>query len=313
MSGIEQQIRQAETRSPQWQFKKKTASEASSAWPFCHQGHDRFLIFADGGYWCRQCDTKGWLDEKDTKWDGLSATEKRLRLLEAEQSRARREREEMQRQITALEKMARCKDHLHYHQSLTMDSLEYWWSEGMSNESIDRYKLGFCSRCPTDFNGRPSYTIPVFGRDGETLVNIRHRLIDAPGGDKYRPHIAGLPNFLFNAHFTQHPGESIIITEGEKKSIVLAQEDLPNVAIMGKRSFNKEWIKWLEPFATVYVALDPDAQESARRLAALFSGRGRVVRLPCKVDDMIVRYGASRDDVLDFLRLGYPVDGNSRN
>lgn len=306
---ITDRIQEAETRWPQLRFRKKTADEASSSCPFCNQGDDRFLIFDDGGYWCRQCESKGWLDEENSEWSQLDPLERRVRLLEAEQRRARREREEQARQLSALQRMMRCTDHLKYHDMLDWDAIEYWHDEGMNNDTIDTYKLGFCPRCPTDRDRRASYTIPVFGRDGETLINIRHRLIGSQNGDKYRPHMAGLGAQLFNAKHTQLATQSIIVTEGEKKSLVLEQERFPNVAIMGARSFKKEWLTWLAPFEIVYVALDPDALDSARRLAAMFDGRGRIVDLPCKVDDMIVQYGATRDDLQWFMDRARPVRG----
>lgn len=304
---IDGRIREAETRWPHLRFKRKTPKEAASSCPFCHQGEDRFLIFDDGGYWCRVCDIKGWLDEEDDDWQKLDPTERRLRILEAEQRRARREREEMQREIDALKVMAECKDHLRYHKNLSFEAIDYWRTEGMSNDTIDKHKLGYCDRCPTDRYERPSYTIPVFDRDGTTLINIRHRLIGDGGGGKYRPHMAGLPVALFNARHTVKPADSIIIAEGEKKSLVLEQYGFPNVAIMGKRAFKREWLEWLASFGTVYVALDPDAVDSAQRLAALFNGRGRVVDLPCKIDDMIVKRGATPEDIRVFLHWSRPV------
>lgn len=312
---IESRIRQAETRWPQLRFKRKGSTEASAPCPFCAQGVDRFLIFDNGGYWCRVCDTKGWLDEKDTEWGKLDPTERRLRILEAEQRRARIQREEQTRRLSALEKMARCTDHLIYHHNLAekdLDNraLDYWLSEGVTIDSIAEYKLGLCPRCPTDRTGRPSYTIPVFGRDGTTLINIRHRLVDAPDGDKYRPHRAGLGAQLFNARFTngRYQRNQILIVEGEKKSIVAGQYGLQSVAVMGKKgSFRRKWAEWLKPFSLIYVALDPDALDSAYRLAAGLGRRARVVNLPVKVDDFFVKYGGSENDIQGYLETARPA------
>lgn len=307
MVTIHSTIHQAENRWPQLRFKKKTANEASAACPFCMTGIDRFLVFADGGYYCRQCEAKGWIDEEDSDWNKLDPTERRLRLIEAEQRRARQEREESARQISALQRMAECQDYLHYHDALTWEAIDYWHSEGMTNETIDQNKLGFCPRCPTDRLGRPSYTIPVFGRDGTTLVNIRHRLIGDGDGGKYRPHVSGLPVMLFNAKYTKQPKDSIIVAEGEKKSLVLEQHAFPNVGLMGQRAFKRKWLEWLEPFPIVYVALDPDAKDSAERLAAMFEGRGRVVDLPVKSDDFFTVYGGTQDDFGWFVGRARPI------
>ena len=308
MSSIHHQIMLAEQR---WhlQFKRKTSNEASSSCPFCRQGEDRFLVFAEGNYFCRQCAAKGWVDEKDRDYKKLTDTERRLLALEAEQRQAQREREENARRLSALERMHSSTDHLKYHENLSWQAIDYWHGEGITNESIDFYQLGFCPRCPTDREGRPSYTIPVFDRDSTTLINIRHRLVGANGGDKYRPHLAGLGAQLFNARFTNgtEQRDSITITEGEKKSVVLQQEGFANVGIMGKRCFKREWLEWLEPFRTVCVALDPDATESAERLAGMLKGRGRVVDLPVKADEFFWRYHGTANDFERFLGLARPV------
>jgi hypothetical protein len=305
-------IKKAETRWPQLHFKRKTANEASAACPWC-LGDDRFLVFSDNGYWCRRCGRKGWLDEEDDEWQELSPEERRLRLIEAEQRRARREREEQERRLSALERMHNCTDHLDYFHNSPHDKLEYWLDEGMTLDTIQRYQLGWCPRCPTDREGRPSFTIPVYDRDAKTLINIRHRLERSNGGDKYRPHVAGLGQQLFNSFFTTSRDDSIIITEGEKKSIILDQEGFPSVGIMGKRSFMRQWLKWLEPFRTVYVALDPDASESAERLAGLFGDRGRVLDLPVKADDFFVRYGVASNEFRGFIECARKIESNRDN
>ena len=128
-------------------------------------------------------------------------------------------------------------------------------------------------------------------------------MIGGDSGDKYRPHSAGLGVQLFNARLTAQPAESIIVAEGEKKSVVLDQWGFLNVGIMGKRSFKREWMDWLESFPTVYVALDPDASESAGRLAGMFGERGRVVDLPVKADDFFTLYGGTRDDFKNFVSV----------
>lgn len=289
------------------QFKRKNPHEYSSACPFCHAGTDRFLIFAEGNYWCRQCNVSGWIDENDKRRltpDELEKIrmEQRVRALE-------RQAEEHERRLTALERMSKCRDHISYHQAVyDYDAaMDYWLSEGISFDSIERYQLGYCQRCPTDNLGRPSYTIPVV--QGGKLLNIRHRLTNAPSGDKYRPHMAGLGNQLFNADAVLARPDSIAIVEGEKKSIVVAQAGFANVGIVGKRAFKPEWVEWFRPVKLVYVALDPDARESAYRLGAMFGNRARVVDLPAKIDDMIVRYGATPDDLRHFFKVARPIKG----
>jgi len=142
------------------------------------------------------------------------------------------------------------------------------------------------------------------------LWNIRHRLIGADNGDKYRPHMAGLPAMLFNADYLKKTDTNwILITEGEKKSIVAAQYGFPNVGLMGKSGFKKEWVKKFDRFRTIYVVMDPDATDRAVEIGGLFGRRGRVVELPAKLDDMFAKYGATKDDVEWFIRVAKPVGG----
>jgi len=286
-------------------FRRETAKEYSAPCPFCG-GDDRFRLFENGGFWCRQCNTKGWVDDNQPRPD---PTELERRRREAWEREMERRLEEHDRRLSALERMARCTDHVAYHRALIDNEAawEYWLSEGMKPDTIARYQLGYCARCPTAGNGSPSYTIPVI--NGGTLENIRHRLVN-PDGGKYRPHIAGLGTQLFNRDNAERARSSIVITEGEKKSMVLDQTGIRSVGILGSRNFKTSWFDLLKQ-DTIYVALDPDAEEHAYRLAALFDGRGRVVSLPFKADDMIVKHEATKDDMLHFIRLAKPVEGRA--
>lgn len=298
----------------QWAIPLKQAGrhEWVGPCPFCQAGRDRFHVFTDNSprYWCRVCDAKGFLDslEKDT-YGRLTKVERELLHQKREQERQRRKQEELERRIAALEKMHRCQDHFHYHQALELNepAREYWWREGMTDESIERYLLGYCSCCPTDHLHRSSYTIPVINRG--QLENIRHRLAGVER-DKYRPHMAGLGISLFNADLLDAARERIVIVEGSKKSIILTQSGFPSIGIMGQRTFRREWLNWFNHLNDVVIALDPDAAESAQRLGALFGDRARVAILPAKIDDMIVRYGASSSDIEAYLRLARPVKGD---
>ena len=272
----------------QWHIslRKATGEEYVGPCPFCRGGEDRFHVWAErGNYWCRMCDTKGWVSESDREFTTQELHDLRLRSLE-------RKQEETERRLTALEQMARCRDHLAYHAQLDDDDRAYWNGQGMWDETINRYLLGICYDCPTARH-HASYTIPVINRG--KLVNIRHRIVDAPSGDKYRPHMAGLGNTLFNADNLYAGHESLIVCEGEKKSIVLDQWGFPSVGIMGKAGFPPHWAQRFEGFQRVNVALDPDATDEAHKLARLFGDRGRVVVLPCKADDFFLAGGTDQN------------------
>jgi len=308
MSDIHAAIAAAEAR---WgiPFKRKTAKEASSSCPFCHQGTDRFLVFANNRYWCRQCGEKGWLDDNESK--NLDPTERRLRKLEWEQRRAEIERRETMDRVTALEQMAQqagLVDRYHANLDAHWQAVERWHDHyGVTYETIASRKLGYCPQCPTAAFS-DSLTIPVWYQG--TLRNIRHRLLNPDKGGKYRPHMAGLGAMLFNQDDLHTDSTNLLILEGEVKSIIVTQETgLANISTMGKTAFPSAWAcdKRFAKFQTVYVCYDPDATDKAREVAGLFGGKGRVVELPVKADDLFVVYGGTAADFMAHLRAARGV------
>lgn len=278
--------------------RKKT--EAHGKCPICKRAeHDGFIIFESGRYLCRPGGCNGWLDEDKPRT--LTQAEKNA----IEIDNLKRKQQEIEKRLTALERMHRCTDHLDYHRALDDDARRYWQGQGIFDGAIDSYQLGFCYRCPTDAEHRASWTIPVMTKG--KLVNIRHRLFNADNGDKYRPHMAGLGNTLFNSDNLYNDEPDVMIVEGEKKSIVVGQYGINTVGTMGMKGFPPAWAAAFKAQRTVYVALDPDAQEEARKLAALFPGRGRIVTLPVKADDFFVN-GGKPGEFREFMRLARRVD-----
>jgi hypothetical protein len=305
LSTIEEAITTAAQRWPGYEFKPKTNDEACGPCPICKKAdRDGFLIFLSGYYWCRPGGCQGWLDENDNQ--KLTPEEIRFRRLEAEQHRLKRQQDEQAKRLSALERMHQCQDHITYHQQMDCDDLDYWHSQGITDESIRRYLLGVCYRCPTDREHRPSYTIPIVNHG--KLCNIRHRLIGVDT-DKYRPHMRDLGNTLFNADNLYTDADTVTIVEGAKKSIVLSQYGLNTVGIMGMQGFPPAWAARFEPFREVLIALDPDAQDKAHEMAGYFQGRGRVVSLPVKPDDFFISSGTI-EEFRAFLHWGKPVKGD---
>lgn len=296
ITSLNEAIFEAEKR---WhlQFRTKTSEEACSPCPSCG-GHDRFLIFHTGYYMCRpgagHCGQTGWIFEGEQ--ERLSAVELRVLALERAEANAKREREDLASRVKKLEEMSQNIEYLGYHRNVRRD---YWHSEGINDESIKRWMLGYCANCRMDYQRRSSHTMPVVNVG--KLRNIRHRLVGADGSDKYRPHMKGLRNTLFYADALFKPDNSMVILwEGEKKAIVGAQNGFDGPAVMGIQGFQKEWAKWFMRFKTVYVCYDPDAIEKAAQDAKLFQGRGKVVELPEKADDLF-KIGTTRD-FCEFLR-----------
>lgn len=297
--GIEEAVSLAERRWPSLTF-HITGDEASSACPFEHEGEDRFHVFSDGGFWCRVCAKTGWLDDDQQRHILTPAERNALEIRKLARQVVAHEK-----RLTALEIMARSTDHLVYHKALDSDGYRYWESQGITRESVDSYLLGICYNCPTDSEHRVSWTIPIFAKG--VLVNIRHRLMAADNGDKYRPHMAGLGTTLFDSSHLDNGLPTVILAEGEKKTIVLNERGFNAVGILGKSSFPPSWAKRFTQFERVFVCLDPDATDRAIKIAALFDGRGYVVRLPEKCDDFLVN-GGTATQLREFIRLARRID-----
>lgn len=297
---IEHRIAEAQRRWPGYEFRRQTHDEAAGPCPFCREGDDRFRLWADGGYWCRRCGRTGWLDENEDR--PLTPEERtELRLLALERRQA-----DQERRLSALERMHKQEAvALAYHTTMPQHERAYWWGQGINDESIARFQLGYCQRCPTDHAGRPSYTIPITFRG--QLWNIRHRIREGVGGDKYRPHMAGLPATIFNADRLDER-QNILVVEGEKKAIVIEQETpMVAVGIPGANAFKEKWLRLFKNAAAVYIALDPDALEQAARIGEMIGRRARIVEMPYKPDDFFVRYGGGASDFLGYVKTARPV------
>lgn len=272
---------------------------------------DRFRVFTDGSprWWCRRCGFQGFVDSiNGQRWNELSPTERRRRRIESERTAFDQQERQKQLRREALEKV-RSGDAERYHEALWKNTtaVNYWLQEGFTAETINRFCLGYAESCPMDYpEYRPSVTIPV--RSGGLLWDIRHRILGADPGDKYRPHTKNLPRVLFNADNLFSDSDHILIVEGEKKSMAASQAGWRSVGVMGQDSFDADWASAFARFPIVYVIMDPDAFNAACEIAALFGDRGRAVQLPDKLDDLLNPYKGhrqyGRDEVWNMIISG---------
>ena len=147
-----------------------------------------------------------------------------------------------------------------YHADLTPEKRAYYHARGISDESIDRFLLGY--GCPPG-SSTPRYAIPII--EGHDLLNIKFRADPAiESGDgvvKYHgikdhnvPHLWGA-NGLENAR-------EAILVGGELDRIVSYQELYPDIHPLtgtgGERTWLPEWSQRLHHLEKLYVALDAD-------------------------------------------------------
>lgn len=284
-------------------YRKATNGEYSSACPFCNDGEDRFRFWPEkGNFWCRRCEAKGFV---------LESTQLQLDpelLAEWQAKEDERKLQEAASQLEKLERLNASHDVERYHDQLTPGARLWWHTKGVTDATIERYRLGYTTNCPTA-KGHESYTIPITYRG--RLYNIRHRLADGDNGNKYRPEMAGLPSAMFNADVLQDDlgfSSEVVLVEGEIKAMVLQQYGFDTVAIPGANTFKDKWISLFRTVTRpVYVALDPGVEVLAAGIWQQLGQAGidaRLCHFPLKPDDFFVLYGGSSLDFFSFLQLG---------
>ena len=235
-------------------------------------------------------------------------------ILERRVATLERKQAEHDKRLSHLEQMHGLTDLVdEYHANLDANwpAVERWEQHyGVSYDTIADRKLGYCPAAPLAPHSA-SLTIPVTYHG--KLFNIRHRLLTPGDRGKYLPHMSGLPGMIFNADDLDADADTILILEGEIKSIVVSERtNLPNIATMGMQGFKQAWVQRLDKFATICVCLDPDAMQQAEKIAGWFDGRARVVGLPVKADDFFVLHGGSKDEFAAYLANAKPVRRNDQ-
>jgi hypothetical protein len=177
--------------------------------------------------------------------------------------------------------------HLAYHSNLTATARAYWHAQGITDDSIDRYLLGYCEH-PV---WHETYTIPILDTDGACLF-IKHRLVDDRQG-KYRNEPSGVRPYLYRNHIT--PTKSIVLFAGEKKVIVASQCNIPAAtSTSGCGHWDDAWTATLP--GAVYVAFDEQETENANRVGKRIAGGGkrvRVAQVDGQADEFLLTRGLS--------------------
>lgn len=252
-------------------LKYHTNRKAAGACPVCG-GTDRFIVWLyEKSGWCSHCQHRVY-------WG------------DGQQTDSKRNRQEENKGL--LEKMKTVTLWKTYHDQLTEESRKIWYAEGMTDEEIDKYGLGWCKSTPLakDFE---SLTIPVWGRFG--LVDIRYRLIGGEQGNKYRSHLAGLIPSVYNSQDLAAP--VVVVVEGEKKAILLKRVFPAVVGLAGVQLLEQivDELREIKNYPTLILALDPFLEGNIEgRAKALLEKHGHTVLTASffmKPDDMLLKYG----------------------
>jgi hypothetical protein len=271
------------------------AVHSDGSWP------DRFIILikseTTGGLFafCRSC--------------GLKWSPKRV-LTQQQKNDWVKERREIEERIKcdaekAIELLSKEQIWEQYHNNLDGKLRQYYYDKKITDYWIDYWALGYCADKTVGTKQglwhTPTLTIPIFEAVTKRVLNIRHRLLNPNRpDDKYRPDRTGLRSALYLTNYEKQPEGKVLLVEGEFKAmttfIVLDDPNISVVGIPGKMP-DLAMLDQLKDCEVIYLCLDPDAYtvnednkiSAADRLSAYFDDRARIIRVPFKIDDMVIK------------------------
>ncbi|RUM46167.1 MAG: hypothetical protein DSY80_02510 [Desulfocapsa sp.] len=166
-----------------------------------------------------------------------------------------------------------------------------WNQRGITQEWQAFFELGYSENFSyTGKLGRlttNTLTIPVKAIGGEVLT-IRHRLINALDGSRYRPEIAKLGSHPFICDTDLPKSDDLIIVEGEIKAMnVFATYDKSGAQVVGipSKSMMDKTVRQTRGRNALII---PDPDGAMEILASAKFAGARVFVPPMKIDDFII-------------------------
>lgn len=295
-------------------LRRRTAYEWSAECPRCGSfGHDpqagepdRFRIRLDGeprGF-CRRCRFFSFVDCH------VSA-EERFRYSLERQLYVAKQQEQLTDRLKRLQDKA---EWVKWHDALDPSSRLLWEKEGIPTSVQDYFQLGYSPehtfwKGDTSFQS-PALTIPYFREEWGRAVNVQYRLLSPIiPNDKYR----FTPGLKSGLYFTEpaRPKGKCLLVEGCKKAIVsyinLPTGTINSVVASPSKAVPLSAVDDLDQVEVIYLALDPDTADESdgstrRAIEILNPERVRIVSLPAKPDDMLVKHHATGQDLWRFIR-----------
>lgn len=267
-------------------------------------GNDRLSVKTDRPFphyylICRQgpghCGFSGWADEYNEALRTPISDEQRAiwkAQRQAQDEADARIRAQRLATFTDTEIFAEC------HARMNAANRAWWERQGLPATAQDYWGLGYK---PNTTWGE-AYTIPFSA--GGSVINMQYRLLHPPEeNNKYR--WAGLG---YSSFFTAHPdtvSDVAYICEGAKKAMVYAYHIAPDTqqvyAVPSKSDFASIAAAMSE-HGRVWIILDPDAKDKAMELAREIGSKARIVELPRKLDDAIIKHGYTTDKLRKYFR-----------
>jgi hypothetical protein len=316
---------------------QKASSIEGGEWagpcPMCG-GTDRFRIQPNHNtprWLCRQCTGGKWKDSISLVMQAHKLTfkdavihmggsmpnvdpQEAARRAAERAERAQKELEEsIARAQEALKELQEANRWVRYHETLEQNEQArgLWRQRGIPDVYQNLFSFGYDEQhaisTPQGNWITPTLTIPVFELGTRQCLNIRHRLLNPQRpGDKYRPERPGLPASLWIADPDLINPSRTLVVEGEiKAAVCYITADDPNMQVIGipgkstPRPFIAEQLDKNNP---VYICYDPDARHEASNLALTVGDNARLVTLPDKIDDLILRHKLDKGWIRQTLR-----------
>lgn len=143
------------------------------------------------------------------------------------------------------------------HRDLPDKYRQYFKERGITDENINKYKLGY-----GEFYGKKWLTIPIIENDQCNLIKLR-QLPESSDKPKYRAWPSGGGSAVYGGlELSQSSSDSVLLCGGELDRIIAEQMDFEMPVICGtagEATFKDEWIeKCFKGRREVYICLDND-------------------------------------------------------
>jgi DNA primase len=145
-----------------------------------------------------------------------------------------------------IEQVERC------HRALPEHIRAYLNGRGISDDVIDKYKLGW-----GNFYGKEWITIPITDSNGSyQFFKLRQ---DPNDGKEKMTYPSGTEAQIYGWEALKSPVDKIIICEGELDRLALISQGIPAItSTHGAMTFKDDWVKMLANVNKIYICYDKD-------------------------------------------------------
>ncbi len=193
-----------------------------------------------------------------------------------------------------------------YHQALPDRIKKYLNDRGITNDIINKYKLGWGS-----FYGKQWITIPIKNIDGNFIfLKLRQ---DPEKGNKKVTFPSGIKAQVYEWDILKSAKDKIVICEGELDMLVLTSRGMPAItSTHGAGTFKQKWVEKIGKFKKIYVCFDNDdaGRNGADRVVKMLGVTGSEIYLTTlpkevgkggDITDYFTKHNGNLDELLHKL------------